>query len=139
MQLTRYTDISLRVLMHLELEAGELCTIKDIASLYNVSKNHLVKVVHHLVNLGYLKSTQGRGGGIALAIPSTAINVGQVVRQMENTLEMIDCAGVGCPLTPSCLLKEVLDEATKSFLKVLDKYTVADLVKNRSELLILIG
>ncbi|MGI9295261.1 MAG: Rrf2 family transcriptional regulator [Pseudomonadales bacterium] len=138
MQLTKYTDLSLRVMMHLALEPDELGTIKDIAERYRVSRNHLVKVVHQLVNLGYLKSVQGRGGGITLAKPAAKINVGKVVRQMENTLDVIDCAAANCPLTPSCILKCALNEATKSFLQVLDNYTVADLVKNRTQLLRLI-
>lgn len=139
MQLTKYTDLSLRVMMHLALEPDQLGTIKDIAERYHVSRNHLVKVVHQLVNLGYLQSVQGRGGGITLAKPASKINVGKVVRQMENNLNVIDCEAANCPLTPSCILKRALNEATKSFLQVLDTYTVDDLVKNRTQLLRLIG
>ena len=67
MQLTKLTDLSLRVLMHLALDPDELGTVKAIAEHYNVSRHHLVKVVHKLVRLGYLRSTRGRGGGISLA------------------------------------------------------------------------
>ncbi|MGI9285706.1 MAG: Rrf2 family transcriptional regulator [Pseudomonadales bacterium] len=139
MQLTKYTDLSLRVMMHLSLEPNQLDTIKDIAERYHVSRNHLVKVVHQLVNLGYLQSVQGRGGGITLAKPASKINVGKVVRQMEKSLNVIDCVAENCPLTPSCILKRAVNEATKSFLQVLDTYTVADLVKNRTQLLRLIN
>lgn len=125
--------------MHLAIENEELGTVGDIARRYNVSQNHLVKVVHRLVILGYLRSVRGRGGGIELAKAPEKINVGKVVRQMENTLEPIDCEGSACPLTPSCLLKKALNEAAKSFVKVLDEYTLADLVKNKAQILRLIN
>ncbi len=139
MQLTKYTDLSLRVLMHLALEPDELATTKDIAERYNVSSNHLVKVVHRLVTLGYVLSIQGRSGGICLAMPANEINVGEVVRQMENKLDVMDCVGAECPLQPACHLKTVLNAATTAFITTLDGYTVADLIPNRRQLLRLIG
>ena len=41
MQLTMYTDYSLRVLIYLALTNGEKTTISEIAESYGVSKNHL--------------------------------------------------------------------------------------------------
>ncbi|MCR9262315.1 MAG: Rrf2 family transcriptional regulator [Pseudomonadaceae bacterium] len=114
-------------------------TVKDIAARYNVSRNHLVKVVHRLSSLEYLESTQGRGGGIALAMAPEDILVGDVVRNMEVTLDVIDCAAGNCPLLPACLLKGALDEATDAFLDTLDGYTIADLTKNRSAFIKLVG
>lgn len=139
MQLTKHTDLSLRVLMYLAITDDELSTIKEISERYCVSRNHLMKVVNRLATLGYIKSSQGRGGGIALALPAEEIAVGDIVRAMEQTLNMIDCEGTGCPLTPACLLKGVLNEAATAFLKSLDGYSIADLVKNRPQLIRLIG
>ncbi len=135
MRLTKHTDLSLRVIMHLAFEPGQSCTIKDIARSYNMPYNHLVKVVHELVTLGYLGSTQGRGGGVFLARPPHELNVGQIVRKMESTLDMVDCAGNNCPLLPACRLKGVLDQATRAFLQILDGYTIADLTRNKTQLL----
>ena len=139
MQLTKHTDISLRVLMHLAVFPDQLGTVRDIAERYNVSRHHLVKVVHRLSTLGYLASTQGRGGGIALARAPEDIVVGDVVREMEATLDAVDCAGSDCPLLPACLLKGALDEAMQAFLATLDGYTVADLTTNRSKIVRLVG
>ena len=139
MQLTKHTDLSLRVLMYLSINGESLATIKDISASYKVSRNHMMKVVNRLVTLGYIKSTQGRGGGISLAMPASDIGVGDIVRAMEPSLDLIDCAGDGCPLTPACLLKGALNEAMKAFVKSLDNYSVADLVRNSPQLIKLIG
>ncbi len=139
MQLTKHTDISLRVLMTLALEPEELGTITDIAARHNMSRNHVMKVVHHLVGLGYLNSVRGRGGGISLAMPASEINVGEVVRATEATLDVVDCDAYQCPLARKCILKDALNEATDAFLAVLDGYTVSDLTRNRIQLRRLIG
>jgi len=139
MHLTKHTDLSLRVLIYLALKPNELSTISDIASSYNETKNHLVKVVHRLSKAGYVSSTQGRGGGIRLSKNSDQLTVGEVVREMENTLDVIDCEGANCPLRTVCRLKPALNKATKAFLSVLDEYTIADLAKNKYQLLKLVS
>ena len=139
MQLTKHTDISLRVMMHLAVFPDELGTVKDIAQRYNISRNHLMKVVHRLSSLGYIESVQGRGGGITLAMAAGDILVGEVVRDMEVTLDVIDCAGNRCPLTSACRLKHALNQASKAFIDTLDGYTIADLTQNRAHIVRLVG
>ena len=48
MRLTRFTDYSLRVLIYLACEPGRRATIAEIAQAFEVSENHLTKVVHFL-------------------------------------------------------------------------------------------
>ena len=104
MFLTKQTNISLRVMKHLALVPDELSTITDIAERYEISRNHLVKVVHQLAQRGYLTTVQGRGGGMSLAKASDEINVGEVVRAMEQTLDVVDCQAFNCSLGNSCIL-----------------------------------
>ena len=136
MQLTHYTDYALRTLIFLGLtERGG--TIGQVAAAYGISKNHLVKVVHHLGKLGYLKTTRGKAGGIRLAAPPGAINIGEFVRQVEPNFHMVECFNPernACPITPECRLKGVLCEATDAFLEVLDRYTLEDLLTKRDAL-----
>lgn len=139
MQLTKYTDLSLRVMMHLAMTDGEQATIKEVAEIYNVSRNHMVKVVHNLAKLGYIHSTAGRNGGIRLAASPAEIFVGDLVRAVEPTLYLIDCESQQCPIASMCLLKEALDDAMSAFLKTLDQYTINDLVRNKVQLVRLIG
>lgn len=134
MQLTRHSDYSLRVLIYLALRPEELCNITDIANTFNISRNHLVKVVHHLSKSGYIQTIQGRGGGLKLAGQPEKIRVGEVVRKTENSLDVINCNEPICPILPACRLKRALAEATEAFLDTLDDYTIADLVRNRMKL-----
>lgn len=132
MRLTNYTDYSLRVLIYLAAKgAGKLSNITEIAEAYNISRNHLVKVIHELGKIGVIITTRGRGGGIRLAYPPEEINIGAIVRQTEEDFNLVECFGEGansCVITPVCGLKHVLNRALSAYLEVLDKYTVADIV-----------
>jgi len=137
MQLTLYTDYSLRVLIYLGIRPNHQATITEIAQSYKVSRNHLVKVVHNLGNMGYITTTRGRGGGLLLALPAEKINIGEVVRKTEPNFDLVECFDEetnSCPISPACALIRALKMARKAFLEVLDQYTLADVVANRSEL-----
>lgn len=137
MQLTHYTDYSLRVLIYLALKPDVSVTITEIADFYKISRNHLVKVVNHLANAGYIHTTRGKGGGLRLAHAPTDICIGEVVRKMEPNFNIVECfnpAGQYCEVEPLCALKKTLGEAMSGFLSVLDKYTLADaIVKDAQE------
>lgn len=134
MQLTLYTDYSLRVLLYLGLNPRRMATITDIAGSYDISRNHLVKVVHNLAMEGFIMTTRGRGGGITLARPADQINIGAVVRRTEVNFHLVECFDRErntCPIAAACFLKSALYEAQKAFISVLDRYTLADVLDNR--------
>lgn len=131
MQLTRFTDYALRVLMCLGGQPDRLVTIKEIAEKHGLSENHLMKIVHKLATRGYIDTVRGKGGGMRLARRAEMINLGDVVRDTEENMDIAECFGIGvqsCALLPSCALKSVLTEAKKSFLATLDLYQLSDLI-----------
>ncbi|GIU24905.1 Rrf2 family transcriptional regulator [Shewanella schlegeliana] len=136
MQLTRYTDYGLRTLMYLALhsERESLFRISEITEVFDLSANHISKVVHHLGKLGYLQTVRGKSGGFRLAKPAAEINIGQVVRALENSLAPIDCSKPYCLFTPACKLKGVLGDAVNAYLAVLDGYSLDMIVTNKQEL-----
>jgi Rrf2 family transcriptional regulator, nitric oxide-sensitive transcriptional repressor len=137
MQLTYYTDYSLRVLMYLAVQGERMVNISEIAERYGVSRNHLVKVVHNLARGGFIKSYRGKGGGIKLARNPEQINVGEVVRYTEGPPKPVECFDAErnrCIITNACGLAEVIAEACDSFFATLDHYSLADLLKRRSRL-----
>jgi Rrf2 family nitric oxide-sensitive transcriptional repressor len=137
MRLTTFTDYSLRVLIYLAAAPTGRATIAEIARAFDVSENHLVKVVHLLGREGILLNTRGRGGGLALAVPAREIGVGRVVRLTEGADHPAECftSDNRCAIAPACRLAGVLAEALQAFYAVLDRHTLADLVHNRKEIL----
>ena len=74
MRLTTFSDYTLRVLMFLALNRERLATIPEIAAAYDISENHLMKVVHQLARSGVVESVRGKGGGIRLAREPEAVS-----------------------------------------------------------------
>jgi Rrf2 family nitric oxide-sensitive transcriptional repressor len=133
MQLTRYADYSLRVLIHLAVTPKPLATIQEIAGAYGISHAHLMKVVQHLSALGLVETVRGRSGGLRLARPPEDVNVGRLVRDTEENLALVECFRDDghCAIESMCLLRRALHEALDAFLAVLDRYTLADLIARR--------
>ena len=128
MQLTRFSDLGLRVLMYLgRNERAEAVTIAEIAKQFDVPVNHLTKVVHRLGQLGWVSTLRGRRGGLRLGAVPSQIRIGTVVRAMEGHEELIDCEGTHCRLAGGCLLRGALKEAMAAFYRSLDQHTLADI------------
>jgi Rrf2 family nitric oxide-sensitive transcriptional repressor len=137
MRLTTFADYSLRALMYVGTKGDELSTIDEIADAYRISRNHLMKVVHRLGQLGYVETVRGREGGMRLKRAPGEINLGTLVRDVEESLAIVECmeGGAGkCCIEPACTLKGILTESLGAFLAVLDRYTLADLLKPRRRL-----
>jgi Rrf2 family nitric oxide-sensitive transcriptional repressor len=133
MQLSLFSDYSMRVLLFLAVRPGQGATIRQIATAYGISRTHLMKVANELTRQGCLQSTRGRSGGLKLAIPAEKINVGKVLRQSERHIPLVQCFDAAkntCVLSPACRFKSVLEEAEKKFYDSLSAYTVADLVRS---------
>ena len=136
MKLTAFTDYSLRVLIYLAAQPERRATIGEIAASFAVSEHHLTKVAHFLGKEGWLSNVRGKGGGLALAQPPEAINIGDVVQRTEGGA-LVECFGEGggaCRITGLCRLQGILGEAVTAFHGVLQRYTLADLVRNREAL-----
>lgn len=137
MHLTLHTDYALRVLMYVGVKGNTLSTIPEIVEHFDVSRGHLMKVVHHLGRLGYLETIRGKGGGMRLGQKPTQINVGAVVRDMEEELAVLGCLQGSegyCRIEQCCVLRKALRDATNAFLAALDRYTLADLITPRQSL-----
>jgi Rrf2 family nitric oxide-sensitive transcriptional repressor len=133
MKLTLFTDYSMRVLIYLGTRSERLCSIGEVAQAYRISRNHLMKVVNELVRSGYVESVRGRAGGIRLARLPQEINIGALVRHTEDGFDLVDCGR--CVVAPACGLTGVLNEALGAFMAVLDRYTLADLMTRKRDLL----
>ena len=133
MRLTQWTDYSLRVLMYCAACAGRehLPTVNEIAEAHGISRSHLTKIVMTLASCGWLSTTRGRGGGLRLLKPAGELTLGEIVRETETDVTLVECFDRKtntCRLDGYCRLKDALYKATKGFFDVLDGITLADLL-----------
>jgi Rrf2 family nitric oxide-sensitive transcriptional repressor len=129
MQLTKFSDYALRVLMFAHAAGDRLVTIEEIAAAYRISRAHLMKVVNALTLAGFLTPVRGRSGSVQLAKPADEIVLGAVLRATEPDFALVECfsAGNQCVIAGCCRLTSVMDEALDAFLHVLDQHTLASI------------
>jgi Rrf2 family nitric oxide-sensitive transcriptional repressor len=138
MKLTSYSNYALRSLQLAALKAPNLVRIEDVARIHNLSRPHIMKIVHELGRAGYLETVRGRGGGFRLAREPDKIIVGDVIRITEGPLDVVECFNPDtntCPLMGICILSRKMQEATAAFMAVLDNLTIADIAANKSQLM----
>ncbi|CAH1044388.1 MULTISPECIES: Rrf2 family transcriptional regulator [unclassified Halomonas] len=133
MHLTRFTDYSIRVLIFLATKGEERSTIHEIAETFNISRNHLMKIVQELSQKNYVTAIRGKNGGLLLTRDPATIGLGELVREMEHDMALVECfhSDNACIITPACRLQPILNDALSAFIGVLDHYTLADLLGNQ--------
>ena len=136
MQLDKFTDYALRVLMTLAVRAPSRVPTSEIAAIFGLSENHLSKVATQLVREGFAASERGRNGGLTLARPAGQILVGEVVRAMKRNDPVAECFGTdkSCLILPACGLREPLAQAQEAFFASLDRYSLGDVTLSRRKL-----
>lgn len=128
MKLNLYTDYSLRVLLYLGSNQGRRVTMVEIADCYQISREHLRKVVHMLGKLGYIETHRGKGGGFTLGMETHKINLGEVVEATEPRQSVLDCSS--CVITAACTLQAILQQAEDAFYNTLKAHVLSDLLDN---------
>lgn len=129
MQLSRFTDYSIRVLMYAAIHPDRRVTLPEISAFYEISLEHLRKVVHNLSKLGYLNTQRGKHGGMSLSKAADSIKVGELIATLEGDKPLIDCTGLQCNILPACGLPAALHKARKAFYAELNHYSLKDAIK----------
>lgn len=129
MQLTLHTDYGLRTLMFLA-HARRRASTTEMARAFQISRDHLVKVVRHLAQLELVHTFPGRRGGVELAVDPEHVDVGDVAAALEGTDGVLACVGDpdACVLEPGCRLRVRLIQAEAAFFDALRGTTLASLV-----------
>lgn len=140
--MTQFSNFAIRVLMYAALKDNGLSAVPEMARAYGASYDHLKKVAAELCRLGYLETVRGRAGGFRLKKPPDEIGIGEVIRQTEGEVILVECfdpASNTCPLPGACQLQIALQEALAAFFAALDRYTLADLMRRPDQLSTLLG
>lgn len=134
MRLTAHTDYALRILMYAaarqrENQAKARFSVEEVATAYDISRNHAMKIVQRLAGAGYLASIRGRGGGLELGLPPQEVRLGALVRYLEQDLTLAACFGCEepCRIGGKCTLERALHGALAAFFEHLDRLTLADI------------
>ncbi|NIG98171.1 MAG: nitric oxide-sensing transcriptional repressor NsrR [Serratia symbiotica] len=132
MQLTSFTDYGLRALIYMaSLAPDKMSSISQVTEVYDVSRNHMVKIINQLRRVGFVTAIRGKNGGIRLSKPGETIRLGDVVRALEP-LSVVNCHSDFCHISPACCLNQVLHQGVQNFLEELNNHNLADMCEGNS-------
>ena len=96
-----------------------------------VSGKYLEKIMRMLSSRGIVTATRGQSGGYSLSRPPREVGVGEIVRALEDDLEVADCAGSG--KCRNCAGGLVWSRVYDSINKALDEMTLGSLLSEFSK------
>lgn len=132
MQLSSFSDFTLRILIYLSMERDRSISTREIAERFDLSFDHLAKAAQFLSREGYVTASRGRGGGIRLARDPSEISVGEVLRRTEANSGVTECLRSDphrppqCKLAGICSLTPIFADANEAFFATLDRRSLAD-------------
>lgn len=131
MRLTRSVEYALRAVLYLAWRRGRLVSASEIATRQNIPRTALPGLMNFLIRKGIVQSRAGPKGGYALAGDPVKITLRRVIEAVEGPLFENECLvhGAPCPAAKEhwCPAHEVWEEAGKTFLSTLDRYSVKEL------------
>jgi len=135
MRLSRFTNYSLRVLIYLGQHNERRVTIHQISEDYQISKNHLMKVVSNLTRLKIVVAQRGPGGGIQLNRLPEEIGLHEVIGNTEKVLQVLEFekSSTDAESNADTRLSNYLRRALKAYLDQLGQFTLADVLDPKGD------
>ncbi|BCS88252.1 RrF2 family transcriptional regulator [Pseudodesulfovibrio sediminis] len=134
MKLTTRSRYGTRLLLDIALHSIEDAPVpsKDTAEREGLSLKYLEKLIKMLKQEGYVKGKRGPNGGNVLTREPADISIGEVARILDGEDQVLecDCDPSTCTRAAVCLKRSIWDDASMAMYKMLDSYSLADLMKD---------
>jgi Rrf2 family protein len=126
-ELTKKADYGLMLLATLaEKGRGGRVSLTELSQL-GLPRSFVAKIAGELVEAGIINSKEGKGGGYSLNYEPEEIMLKEALEVIEGKIEPVDCDN--CGASDGCCQAGFMSRLTKEINKLMDKYTVADLIK----------
>ncbi|MBV9463907.1 MAG: Rrf2 family transcriptional regulator [Verrucomicrobiae bacterium] len=136
MKLSKKSEYALRALIEIATRGPNgIVQIPEIAAKENIPEKFLEAILLQLKNAGVLRSKRGVGGGYSFSRYPSEVTLGEVIRLMDGPLAPIACVSrtayekCSCPSEEECGLRAVMIEVRQAIIDILDKKTVAEVIK----------
>lgn len=82
---------------------SDCVTVAQLAEATGVTEKYLEQIVALMKRQNIVTSTRGANGGYKLTDSPDHVTVGQVLRAVENNLEIVDCINKDCGHSCNCV------------------------------------
>lgn len=106
-------------------------SVQSIAERNNISDSYLEQLIRLLKKGGLVVSVRGAGGGYRLARPASEISVGEALRCLEGSLDVVECPTIegkpGCNKAEACITRFVWKKINDAITDAVDSIHLSDL------------
>ncbi len=133
MKLSTRGRYGLRAMLEMALSMNEgPVVLRTIAERQGISERYLEQLLIPLKKAGLIKSIRGSQGGYVLKRDPRNITVGDIIRVLEGPIAPVECVNEAdpeeCKRAGYCVTRKIWSEVRDSIIKVLESYTLEDLV-----------
>ena len=128
-QLSEATAIAIHAMIYLaNSDQKQPHSLKEIASVFCVSENHLSKVLQKLVKAGYIISTKGPKGGFLLLTGNENLTLMEIYETIEGKYHPKDCLFASKHITSCCcIMKPMIQSINNTFENFMNNNKISDL------------
>jgi len=109
--------------------------LHDVSERQGISEKYLWQLINPLKNAGLVRSTRGAHGGYVLAKPARQISLKDIMEVLEGSMCLVDCTinPAMCKRSTACVSREVWREVSLKMLKVLESFTLDQMVDKQNK------
>lgn len=115
--------------------------IQEISDQQKIPKKFLEAILLELRNAKILHSKKGKGGGYYLYKKPEEVNMIDIIRHMDGAIAMLSCVSLNyyercdeCQNEITCGIRDAFMQVRDQTLKVLEKSTLAHIIKRQKQL-----
>jgi Rrf2 family protein len=129
--INKNTDYAVRAIMTLAGNRDSFMSAKEISEKQNIPYQFLRRVLRPLIGKGLIKSKEGVGGGVKLAIDPKKISVIDLIEIYHGNFQISECMfrGKPCPNRKDCILREEIIDIENDLVSKFEKLTIQKLLK----------
>lgn len=111
---------------------GEVLTVSMLARSTGVTEKYLEQIIALMKKANIVQSLRGAGGGYKLTDSPENITVGQVLRAVEDNLEIVDCLREdGCSNKCNCVSRNLWAKLYDNINNYLDTISLLRLAEDK--------
>ncbi|HPT41038.1 MAG TPA: Rrf2 family transcriptional regulator [Candidatus Gastranaerophilaceae bacterium] len=135
LKISEAASIGLHAMTYIAFHSNEPACTKDIAINFNVSVNHLSKVLQRLVKAGLLHSVKGPLGGFELTKKCEEITFLEIYEAIDGKLNEGCCLfGKKACGADKCIMGDFLNKTNKSVREFFGNKKLSDFCNQKKEL-----
>ncbi|MBQ1269767.1 MAG: Rrf2 family transcriptional regulator [Clostridia bacterium] len=130
MKLSQQTHNGLKIAYELGTVFPQEISSSRLAEKLFLSQKYLEKILRPLLKRGVVKASRGVNGGYRLALAPTEVTAGDVVRALEDDMEIIGCVKMPCTACPTSAVWRKLYDGIN---QVLDGITISQMIEEHEQ------